>query len=180
MDLFITPAGLDKSGRFQLIIGDPVFEDPYYFPLFYWTKRSVDAIVDYLNTKYTGLFTIYRNPLPLTYVDEKLEDGHLERSWFFASLNNCIVQYTPDKHNRYVWMPKYSSDYSDEIVNLQQNGTPEFAGDWSYLWEYEQITKALWESLGFRVIKLTNYLSLAMLRGAVRCITKVLYRGSKH
>lgn len=176
LDLFMTPAGLDESGRYQLIIGEPVFDDPFYFPLFYWTKRSVDAIVDDLNTHYTGLFTIYRNPLPLTYVDEKKEDGRFERSWFFASLNNCIVQYTSDKHNRYVWMPKYSSDYSDEIINLQENGNPEFAGDWSYLWQYEQETKMLWESLGFRVIKLTNYLSLAMLRGAVRCITKVLYR----
>ena len=178
IDLFIAPAGKDEiNNRDRLIIGDPIYNGDHLIPIFNYTKKVVNNLAKMLVGK--G-FSVYRNPLPLTYVDRLKEDKTSKRKWFFVSYNNCIIQHTNCPQERYVWMPVYGSDFSNEYledVNAQSNkvGT-EVCGDWSYLKKYDEQSKNIWESLGFKVEKLTNYLPLAELKGGPRCLSKILHR----
>lgn len=174
LDLFITPAGtVQQKGekKYRLLIGDPVCHYHPYPKLLNFSKKVVEHFIDKLSQ--IPDFCIYRNPLPLTYID--YNDGkQKKRKWFFASYNNCLVQFTEDgnKKDNYVFLPTYGSDYSSEYSGYKNTR----GGDWSELALFDQYNKSIWESLDFQVISLTNYLPLAEHRGAVRCITKVLQR----
>ena len=203
IDLFITPAGKDEYGRHRLLIGEPVFDHPMHFPMFEWTKQKIEEIVFFLQSQ-TQDFAIYRNPLPLTYVvpapqmeGNKNIPPEKNRIWFFASYNNCITQYTDNKDDRYVWIPKYGADYSNEKAGCDYDYHPNpnqkdysgrvnrtapvskkyyYGGSWSELKKYDDKNEKIWRSLGFNVIQLTNYLPMALLGGGVECTTKVLFR----
>ena len=188
LDLFMNAAGIDEFGRYRLMIGELVFDDYLHLPIFEWTKKNVEAIVAQIQVACPDL-AIYRNPLPLTYVDyfptpkeveESSEPLKLQKNrlWFLVSYNNCIIQYTKEEENRMVWLPKYGKDYSDEKSSHSYKGEEVmgFAGNWSNLKVYDDANRRIFKSLGFKVIKLTNYLPLAFLRGSVHCMTKVLFR----
>ncbi len=175
IDLFINGAGKDeidinKSNR--IFVGQPVNTENVYSPLYELTKKFTDEVADQLTEK--G-FTVYRNPLPLTYIHSNEEGGKIRKKWFLASYNNCIVQYTKKIEDRYVWLPVYGSDFSNEYIMI--DGEKMNCGDWSHLKSYDLENKRIWESIGFKVQMLTNYLPFAMLRGATRCLSKVLQRG---
>ncbi len=176
IDLFITAAGKDETKMADtncVFVGTPVNTADHYFPIYEVTKKFTDDVAKKLEDN--GL-KVYRNPLPLTYIDSSVEGGNSIRKWFFASYNNCIVQYTSNPKDRYVWMPVYGSSFSNEYV--QVNGTEKACGDWTYLKEYDDKNREMWESIGFKVERLTNYLPFAVLRGATRCLSKVLLRSS--
>lgn len=206
IDLFITPAGKDEYGRHRLLIGEPVFDHPMHFPMFEWTRQKIEEIVVFLQNQ-TQDFAIYRNPLPLTYVVPAPQmpgelalsnlQSDINRLWFFASYNNCIVQYTENKDDRYVWIPRYGGDYSNEKAGCDYAYHPNpdpldysgridqsdpnskryyYGGSWAELKQYDDTNEKIWKSLGFNVIRLTNYLPMALLGGGVECTTKVLYR----
>lgn len=194
IDLFITPAGVDSvTGNSRLLVGDPVNTEENHIPSFNYTKEVIEKIVNQLT--YQGGFSIYRNPLPLTFIDryKKTDDGNVTpyRNWFLTSYNNCIVQFTKKKKHRYVWMPIYGEDFSNEYLQVKKEIikpadeckgdhkktiTEIPCGDWSNLKKYDDENERIWKSIGFNVEKLTNYLSFAEERGAVRCMSKVLYR----
>lgn len=171
LDTFITPAGteVDSHGekKYRLLIGDPICHYHVYPKALNYTKKYIEHFIEILSTY--SVFSIYRNPLPLTYIDI-----NKKRKWFFASYNNCLVQFTEDsnKKNNFVFLPTYGGDYSNEYSGYKNTR----GGDWSELNLFDQYNKSIWESLGFQVISLTNYLPLAEHRGAVRCITNVLQR----
>ncbi len=169
LDLFITPAGIDEvTQQTRLVIGDPVMAEDDHIPLFDFTKKVLDNIANQLMV---AGFLVYRTPLPLTYCTE----GN-SRIWFFASYNNCLVQYTKCPRERFVWMPTYGSDFSNEYVDDFQDNSKVKCGDWSHLKQYDEKNEQLWKALGFNVVTLTNYLPFAKERGATRCFSKVLYR----
>lgn len=173
IDLFISAAGKDEFGNDRLLIGNPIHSGDEYIPAFNFTKKVINQIADQLVGE---KITIYRNPLPLTYIDIEKNNTLVKRNWFFASYNNCIVQYiNAQSKKNYVWMPTYGSDYSNEYLH-SKNGENIECGDWSYLKEYDNENKRIWNSIGFKVELLTNYLPLAEQRGAVRCISKILRR----
>ncbi|MEM9819490.1 MAG: hypothetical protein AAF985_00400 [Bacteroidota bacterium] len=188
IDLFISAAGRDEiSNNYRLVVGDPIHPGDQYLPAFNFTKQALDQIAEEL----VGLgFSVYRIPLPLTYIDRRVIDqqGNIvprkyRRKWFFASYNNALVQYTSEPQERFVWMPAYGSDFSNEYLKRTNGSSPtgniadvQECGDWSYLKKYDDESQALWESLGFKVERLTNYIPFAELRGAVRCFSKVLSR----
>ena len=177
IDLFITPAGRDSNGRFRLLIGAPVYDGDLHHSIFYQTKQNVDRIADELNRR--SDFIIYRNPLPLTYVDTFIEKDQkitLARKWFFAAYNNCLVQYTSNSTQSFVLLPQYAVDYSNEFTGFYWKDQAVFGGNWSDLNQFDQKNKAIWEELGFKVMAQLGCLPLILKGGGIRCFTKVLQR----
>ena len=175
LDLFITPAGKDEFGRYRLLIGNPIYKGKQNLPIFRYSAEQIEMLVSHLEN-YSDL-VIYRNPLPLSFADSTDKNGKKRRVWFFASYNNCLVQWDTNPHNCCVWLPSYGYDSSNEWCGYKRAGEHDKYGrNRPDLKEYDEANEQLWRSLGFEVIKLTNYLPLAVNRGAVRCITKVLYR----
>lgn len=172
LDLFITPAGKDEFGRHRLVISEPMCKERQRLPILNYTQAQVEAIVRKLD-EYPA-FVIYRCPLPLTYADIS-KNGKKTRKWFFASYNNAIVQWEGHTENSCVWIPTYGTSLPTEKAK-NHNNTLEFADHHTWLKEKDAEIKETWESMGFKVIELTNYLPLAIHRGSVHCITKTLYR----
>lgn len=155
IDMFITLAGRNAEGQYQLVVGDPrlAFEilgeeiqDHALLPVF-------DNVARHLAQ---AGFKVYRNPLPLTYVDNP---DKKERKWYFASANNALVEIKSDSEKT-VWLPAYG------------------VGAWQHLEKTDQANQELWESLGFTVHLLPDFHIFAENSGAVHCITKYLKRGN--
>lgn len=186
IDLFITPAGkikvADENGfeveKNLVLVGEIIDEhlteeiNPEIRKQLNWNKEQLDKVC---NKLIEAGIEVKRIPLPITYVHQN-EGGVWKRIWLLASYNNCIVQYEESETGRYVLVPKYSGDFSHEYTGFKYGRQKVFGGDWSDLKPYEKSIRKLWESLGFRVIFLTNFLPLLSIRGAVHCITKVLSR----
>lgn len=152
IDMFITLAGRGDDGRYRLMVGDPALAArilgekllPYAMP---------EIFDDIANNLRAQGFVVYRNPLPLIYVDD---DRSLMRNWYFATPNNALVEIT-DK-SRTIWMPTYGF------------------GDWSYLRKTDEANIASWEKLGFDVIVVEDLHPFAEHSGSLHCIKKVLKR----
>lgn len=186
IDLFITSAGKikieNKEGvtiEKDLVLVGKIFDEHLDGEIkqeikeqLDWNKEQLDKVCDKLTKE--GI-EVKRIPLPITYIHQN-EGGVWKRIWLLASYNNCIVQYEECESERCVLVPKYSGDFSNEYTGFKYGRHKIFGGNWSDLKTYEKTIREVWESLGFRVIFLTNFLPLLSIRGAVHCITKVLSR----
>lgn len=152
IDMFVTLAGRDDEGKPIALVGDPqmaanilgestssLMMIPYY-----------DDIANRLTSE--G-FSVVRNPLPLTYVDDREEATRL---WYFATANNALVEIT-DSSKR-VWLPSYGY------------------GTQQHLQATDNKNKRIWEDLGFTVTMLKDFNPFASNLGAVHCICKYLQR----
>lgn len=159
LDMFISLAGRDRTGRYRLLVGSPALADELLGrPSPDHTMQDVyDDIADRLVAQ--G-FEVIRNPLPLTYGDGRRSvDGTIRdvRLWYHASANNCLVQIDSQAGN-HVWLPTYGH------------------GAWQHLAVTDAANQAVWEGLGFTVHALANYHAFAQRLGAVHCIAKDLAR----
>ncbi|MET0781816.1 MAG: hypothetical protein ABWY26_02820 [Microbacterium sp.] len=154
IDMFISLAGRDASGRYQVLVGDPgLAATALGVPL--W-PHAMQEVFDSVATGLQRLgFAVTRNPLPLVYVDDGSERT---RIWYFATSNNALVQ-IPDSGEKRVWLPAYGF------------------GNWTSLTVTDTANRELWESLGFTATLLSDFHPFAENLGAVHCIKKYLGRG---
>lgn len=153
IDMFITLAGRDATGKYQLVVGDPsLAAKALGVPL--W-PHAMQAVFDNVAKSLQNLgFAVIRNPLPLVYVDDP---GTKERLWYFATANNALVQII-DAGDKKIWLPAYGF------------------GNWTSLTETDNANVKIWESLGFKATLLSDFHPFAENLGAVHCIKKYLGR----
>ena len=156
IDMFISLAGRNEKGNFQLLVGDPsVSADLLGIPVVPHAMREVfDNIAQFLRKK--G-FEVIRNPLPLVYVDDVQRK---RRTWYFATSNNLLVQ-NEGGNSKVVWMPTYGH------------------GSWPELSATDDVNAEIWESLGFEVRRLGDFHPFAENLGALHCIKKFLARSGQ-
>lgn len=154
IDMFLSLAGRNDSGRYRVLVGSPTEADRLLDrpPSGYAMHEIFDDVASRLAA---DGFEVIRNPLPLTYVDFPDEQA---REWYFATSNNCLVEITGD--SRRVWLPTYGH------------------GPWEELKATDDANKRLWESLDFEVTQLGDFNIFAQNLGAVHCIKKYLLRGN--
>ncbi|MBC5772673.1 hypothetical protein H8S95_01245 [Pontibacter sp. KCTC 32443] len=151
IDMFITLAGRNSEGKYQLLVGDPRMAAGLVFQPddILTTPDAFDeiaAILDRLG------FEVVRNPLPMVYVD----DPEIKlRKWYFASYNNALVEIKPEGDNT-VWLPTYGH------------------GNWQELERTDQENRLIWERLGFKVILLKDFHPFAENTGSAHCIKKYI------
>lgn len=153
IDMFMTLAGRDAEGKYQIVVGDPrMAAELLGVPV--WPHALVEVFDDIARGLERAGFRVHRSPLPLVYVDEP---EVRMRTWYFATSNNALVEVTRD--SKRIWIPTYGY------------------GAWESLSATDAANKRLWESLGFEVIQLVDCHPFAGYNGVVHCIKKYLVRG---
>ena len=152
IDMFITLAGKDDTGKYTILIGDPKMAyQTLGQPL---PDMAMVEVFDSIERQLAeNNFRVVRNPMPLAYVDDT---DKKERIWYFATSNNALVEIY--KHTKKVFLPTYGH------------------GNWPELVATDNLNKEIWESLGFTVIQLADFHPFAENLGAVHCIKKYLRR----
>jgi hypothetical protein len=154
IDMFTTLAGYDREGKYQVVVGDPrLAAQTLGIPV--WPHAMAEVFDDIARGLQKRGLVVHRNPLPLAYADDPTAR---ERTWYFATSNNALVEITKD--GKRIWVPTYGH------------------GSWSSLKETDAANKKLWESLGFEAIPLGDFHPFAENLGAVHCIKKYLARGA--
>ena len=153
IDMFITLAGRNQEGRYQLLVGDPRMAAKLLEHEF-MTRLNPDAFDDIANTLSKLGFDVIRNPLPLVHIDDPEKKL---RKWYYATYNNALVEIksTDDKT---VWLPTYGH------------------GNWEKLKRTDEENKRIWQELGFKVVFLTDYHPFVEFSGSVHCIKKYVQR----
>jgi hypothetical protein len=152
IDMFLSLAGRDADGRYQVLVGDPrLAARALGVPL--WPHAMTDVFDDIAEGLGATGFAVTRNPLPLVYVDDPFAR---ERIWYFATANNALVQITTAAKD--VWLPSYGF------------------GSWTSLGATDAANRLIWEALGFQVHMLGDFHPFAENLGAVHCIKKYLGR----
>jgi hypothetical protein len=153
IDMFISLAGRNPSGKYRLLVGSPTYaykilgQEP--------VEHAIGELFDDVaKTLQNEGFEVIRNPMPLTYVD-LLE--FKVRTWYYATANNCLIEIDADSGNS-VWLPTYGH------------------GDWADLAPIDAENKRIWEELGFKVYELTDFHPFVQNLGSVHCIKKYLER----
>jgi hypothetical protein len=153
IDMFVTLAGTTADGRPRLLLGDPVWaSDLIGVPLPDGFPSQAFAEID--DSLRARGFAVVRNPLPFVYFDNP--DAKL-REWFYASANNCWVEH--DKEGGRVHLPEYGF------------------GEWPELKATDDANAAIWEELGFEVVRGGDFLPLADQLGSLNCVSRILDRG---
>jgi len=159
LDMFMTLTGETREGAPRILLGDPVWASaligvplPDGFPV-----KAFEQIEYGLRLR--G-YEVMRNPLPFVYFDD--EDAKL-REWFYASANNCWVECLGDSKGGEaggcrVFLPEYGF------------------GPWAALKATDDANAAIWESLGFEVVRGGDFLPLADQLGSLNCVTRILAR----
>jgi hypothetical protein len=154
IDMFMTLAGPAPDGTRRILLGDPVWASeliglplPDGFPV-----KAFDQI-DY-GLRLRG-YEVIRNPLPFVYFDN--EAAKL-REWFYASANNCWVECMEGAGGCRVFLPEYGF------------------GPWPELKATDDANAAVWEGLGFEVVRGGDFLPLADQLGSLNCVTRILAR----
>ncbi|TXK49825.1 hypothetical protein FVR03_05755 [Pontibacter qinzhouensis] len=155
IDMFITLAGRNSQGQYQLVVGDTrMAAELLGEELMQYSIPDVfDDIAEYLQ----GLgFVVYRNPLPVTCLDDEEKKT---RKWYYATSNNALVE-IKSIQDKTIWLPSYGH------------------GSWPELKKTDEANRQLWEELGFRVVMLEDFHPFAENSGSVHCIKKYLQRGN--
>ncbi|MEJ8757274.1 hypothetical protein WG947_09725 [Pontibacter sp. H259] len=147
IDMFITLAGRNPNGNYQLVVGDPRMaatilnhhHDKLFLP---------DAFDEIAETLSRLGFEVIRNPLPLVYVDDPKQKL---RKWYFASYNNALIEIKSETEKT-IWLPTYGY------------------GTWTELQATDKENQRIWQQLGFRVIPLADFHPFAENAGSVHCI----------
>ncbi|GAB3200030.1 hypothetical protein ABID22_003046 [Pontibacter aydingkolensis] len=153
IDMFITLAGRNQEGKYQLLVGDPRMAAEMLKNDF-MTRLNPDAFDDIANLLSKLGFDVIRNPLPLVHIDDpevKL------RKWYYATYNNALVE-IKSPEAKTVWLPTYGY------------------GCWEELKRTDEENKRIWEKLGFNVIYLADFHPFVEFSGSVHCIKKYVRR----
>lgn len=197
LDLFITLAG--KGSRRSLVeyivVGEPVvgFEGLENAPndvqdmvkkILSETSKAIDEIIGQIKKgmlKNNKRCEIIRNPLPLTYYDQRTRrEAGLTRTryWCWASYNNCLVEHYKEKNGkaiRRVFLPSYgqNSDYRAYSENPKRT-----YGNWTDLEKFDEINKEVWrQKLDYEVIMLhQDFNPFIRYQGSLNCLTNCVER----
>lgn len=150
IDLYITLAGRNTQGQYQLLVGKTVAANPKDYHLANSLNHCIEPIVAELTKK--G-FAIIRNPIPLT------RGKVFEGDTYYCYYNNCLVEI--DNGTKRVWIPTFGHDKWSEQLK-----------------EYDTKNKEIWHQLGFDVIELMNFHPFVNHGGGIHCITKCIKRVS--
>lgn len=153
IDMFLTLAGRNEEGKYQVLVGDPRMAAELLGnnSADLATPEAFDDIARLISK--LG-FEVTRNPLPLTYVDDEEERV---RKWYFATYNNALVE-IKNHDEKTVWLPSYGH------------------GNWQELQETDRANEALWQRLGLNVVMLDDLHPFAECSGSVHCIKKYIRR----
>lgn len=159
LDMFMTLAGPARDGTQRILLGDPVWASeliglplPEGFPV-----QAFQQIEFGLRLR--G-YDVHRNPLPFVYFDDP--EAKL-REWFYASANNCWVECLNESEGEErggcrVFLPEYGFD------------------PWPELKAADDANAAVWEGLGFEVVRGGDFLPLADQLGSLNCVSRILDR----
>ena len=154
IDMFMTLAGATPEGTPRILLGDPVWASaliglplPEGFPV-----KAFEQIEFGLRLR--G-YEVHRNPLPFVYFDDP--EAKL-REWFYASANNCWVECMEPASGCRVFLPEYGF------------------GPWPELKATDDANAAVWEGLGFEVVRGGDFLPLADQLGSLNCVSRILDR----
>jgi hypothetical protein len=154
IDMFMTLAGPAPDGTPRILLGDPVWASeliglplPDGFPV-----KAFEQIEFGLRLR--G-YEVLRNPLPFVYFDDP--EAKL-REWFYASANNCWVECMQPASGCRVFLPEYGF------------------GPWAALQATDDANAAIWEGLGFEVVRGGDFLPLADQLGSLNCVSRILDR----
>jgi hypothetical protein len=154
IDMFMTLAGAAPDGTPRILLGDPVWASeliglplPEGFPV-----KAFEQIEFGLRLR--G-YEVLRNPLPFVYFDDP--EAKL-REWFYASANNCWVECMEPAGGCRVFLPEYGF------------------GPWAELKATDDANAAVWEGLGFEVVRGGDFLPLADQLGSLNCVSRILDR----
>jgi hypothetical protein len=154
IDMFMTLAGATPEGTQRILLGDPVWASaliglplPEGFPV-----KAFEQIEFGLRLR--G-YEVHRNPLPFVYFDDP--EAKL-REWFYASANNCWVECMGEARGCRVFLPEYGF------------------GPWAALKTTDDANAAVWEGLGFEVVRGGDFLPLADQLGSLNCVSRILDR----
>lgn len=151
LNQFLSLAGRNGNGRYRLLVGDPQLASDILGNL--TTELATPEVFDNIAEVLERLgFEVIRNPLPLVYVDDEVE---LVRKWYFASYNNALVEIKGEQ-DKIVWLPTYGH------------------GNWRELELTDNENEAIWQRLGFQVIRLADHHLFAAYAGAVQFVNKFL------
>ncbi len=159
IDMFMTLAGTAPDGAQRILLGDPVWASeltgvdlPEGFPV-----KAFQQIE--LGLRLRG-YEVLRNPLPFVYFDDP--EAKL-REWFYASANNCWVE--------------CMGNPSGEQAGGCRVFLPEYGfGSWPELKATDDANAAVWEGLGFDVVRGGDFLPLADQLGSLNCVSRILDR----
>jgi len=151
IDMFITLAGRNQRGKYQVLVGDPRMAAELTGNQ-NTALANPEAFDEVAQTLCRLGFEVIRNPLPLTYVDDEAEKL---RKWYFASYNNALVEIKTGEEKT-VWLPSYGY------------------GNWEELQRTDAENRTIWQRLGFQVIMLEDMHPFAEYAGATHCIKKYL------
>ncbi|WMX17563.1 hypothetical protein [Aureispira sp. CCB-E] len=193
-DLFMTAAGKNKAGQEIFVIGEPTigFALTDDIPadvkqlvkdIIIQTKCAINEVIRLLKKEFSDLnisFQIVRNPLPLTYYDEIVNERKT-RHWCWASYNNCLVENYYDNSGldarivKNVIIPSYgiNSDYSHRTCSK----TGQSYGSWTELHSHDLQNQWLWEDLGYKVVLMRQDFNPFIRRqGSLNCLTNCIER----
>jgi hypothetical protein len=155
LDMFMTLAGAGPDGIPRILLGDPVWASELIgLPLPEGFPVAAFKQIDY-GLRLRG-YAVLRNPLPFVYFDDY--EAKL-REWFYASANNCWVECMSGAGGCRVFLPEYGF------------------GPWAELKATDDANAAVWEGLGFEVVRGGDFLPLADQLGSLNCVSRILDRG---
>ncbi len=155
IDMFMTLAGATPEGTQRILLGDPVWASKLIgLPLPEGFPVNAFAQIEF-GLRLRG-YEVLRNPLPFVYFDDA--EAKL-REWFYASANNCWVECMEDNVGCRVFLPEYGF------------------GPWPELKATDDANAAVWEGLGFEVVRGGDFLPLADQLGSLNCVSRILDRG---
>jgi hypothetical protein len=154
IDMFMTLAGAAADGTPRILLGDPVWASeliglplPEGFPV-----KAFEQIAFGLRLRGCE---VHRNPLPFVYFDDRRAKL---REWFYASANKCWVECMGEAGGCRVFLPEYGF------------------GPWPELKASDEANAAIWEGLGFEVLRGGDFLPLADQLGSLNCVSRILDR----
>ncbi|GAB3539997.1 hypothetical protein GCM10027443_37280 [Pontibacter brevis] len=151
LNLFLSLAGRNEEGRYRILVGDPQMAGDLLGN--HTTALATPEVFDNIAEVLGRLgFDVIRNPLPLIFVDDEEERV---RTWYFASYNNALVE-IKGAQDKTVWLPTYGH------------------GSWQELEVTDQENEAIWQRLGFNVIRLGDHHPFAAYAGAIQLITRFI------
>ena len=148
VDTFVASTGISSAGQPLILVADAISAGHSTTVQVINIKKQLDASAARLAQR--G-FKVLRNPVPYAVCPENGKS--MPRLY-----NNVIVEndMRPARQKPLVWLPVFGDDKS--------------------LRAFDDENVAIWRQLGFEVIQVEGWNSLAHRNGALRCATKILRR----
>lgn len=150
IDLYISLAGRNKNGQYQLVVGEPVATMPEDEAAVASLKELMNPVVEKLTLE--G-FKIIRNPMPLT----RSRAG--SNNEYYCFYNNALVEI--DGNSKRIWMPTFGHWHWKKSLR-----------------KYDIENREIWHNLGFEVTDLMSFHPFVKQKAGVRCVTKYMGRFS--